>query len=80
MQKDTYNTILAVHGDYTLIMYQTTTTQHNVYQPYQELNPVGLGTPYIVAWLFDPESGTWQQGHYYNTLLEAVTFLNQQKA
>ena len=31
--------------------------------------------PYIVAWHFDPDSYTWDQGHYFCDLKSAKKFL-----
>nr|DAZ79282.1 MAG TPA: hypothetical protein [Caudoviricetes sp.] len=31
--------------------------------------------PYVVAFCYDEEEGTWAQGHYFNDLKSAVNFL-----
>lgn len=33
--------------------------------------------PFVVAWLFDPKTKTWAQGHYFHNLKSAVDFLYQ---
>lgn len=36
-------------------------------------------TPYIVAWHFDPDSYTWDQGHYFESLKEQRNSLQSKK-
>lgn len=36
-------------------------------------------TPYIVAWHFDPDSYTWDQGHYFESLKDAKKFFAEQE-
>lgn len=31
-------------------------------------------TPYVVAFCYDPNSGSWAQGHYLCNLIDAVEF------
>lgn len=35
--------------------------------------------PYIVAWHFDPDSYTWDQGHYFCDLKSAKKFFAEQE-
>lgn len=36
-------------------------------------------TPYIVAWHFDPDSYTWDQGHYFTDVKSARDFFEEQE-
>ena len=31
-------------------------------------------TPYVVAWAYDTDSGSWGQGHYFCTIKEATDY------
>lgn len=38
-------------------------------------NPQVSFQPYVVAYAYDEEDGTWGQGHYFSTFDEAVVFM-----
>lgn len=42
-------------------------------------NKANYYTPYIVAWHFDPDSYTWDQGHYFESLKDAKKFFAEQE-
>lgn len=42
-------------------------------------NKANYYTPYIVAWHFDPDSYTWDQGHYFESLKDAKRFFTEQE-
>ena len=43
------------------------------------LNEKNTLTPYIVAWHFDPDSYTWDQGHYFADVKSARDFFEEQE-
>ena len=34
--------------------------------------------PWVVAWCFKPDKGYWEQGHYFEYLLEATEYIREQ--
>lgn len=38
------------------------------------VNPNNKVTPYVVAWKYNEEDGSWAQGHYFEELRPAMEF------
>lgn len=38
------------------------------------VNPDNSVTPYVAAWMYDEEDGTWAQGHYFKDLHDAMEY------
>lgn len=57
------NLTIAKNGEYTLLM-----------RFGEDEKPVKC-QPYVVAWLYESESDTWAQGHYFDDIKSAVEYL-----